>query len=444
MMSEQNLLSIGSILAAFLGSISLFLVMKNKNLVWNEKLAGLIISWIFIGKAVSNGNFSVLRSIFDSLDGSIFDSETMWQFWWAMGHMSDYVFTAGQTLLCLVFPVAVLRTKSQLKIGFSMLCLLMIYWPIVYSSLGPHWMEFAGFVYLFPCLVWTSVYIRFRLIQIREDDENAKRIADVSVLLLLLLNGHIWFYWVGMFAQEDYFYFVDIAGAWSEAGSFQEYVWQMFYTLSIATGLFISGFEIYLLQRTGKIGIVGISVCSYMMVGLLSFFVLSMGGADDNWALASDSNFKDLWKIFTNQTHFSIARPLIATFILLNFGLIDVSSKGDMRIAKGMAIILIVVATAALLEMVQFIIPVNEVLSAGLLGIVVAIGIGWEERAFDMVIDSRVGIDELLQGTGFESPEISIPESTFVSGNIAMFVYFLILMLLSYIIHISNNFANTL
>tara|TARA_B100001113_G_C20522951_1_gene368231 strand:- start:20 stop:259 length:240 start_codon:yes stop_codon:yes gene_type:complete len=58
-MSEQNLLSIGSILAAFLGSVSLYLVMKNKNLVWNEKLAGLIISWIFIAKAVSNGNFSV-------------------------------------------------------------------------------------------------------------------------------------------------------------------------------------------------------------------------------------------------------------------------------------------------------------------------------------------------------------------------------------------------
>tara|TARA_B100001250_G_C19797964_1_gene789682 strand:- start:1561 stop:2478 length:918 start_codon:yes stop_codon:yes gene_type:complete len=305
-------------------------------------------------------------------------------------------------------------------------------------------MEFAGFVYLFPCLVWTSVYVRFRLIQIREDNENAKRIADVSVLLLLLLNGHIWFYWVGMFAQEDYFYFVDIAGVWSEAGSFQEYVWQMFYTLSIATGLFISGFEIYLLQRSGRIGLVGITVCSYMMIGLLSFFVLSMGDADDNWALSSDSNFKDLWKIFTNQTHFSIARPLIATFILLSFGLIDVSSKGNLRIAKGMAVILIVVATAALLEMVQFIIPLSEVLSAGLLGIVVAIGIGWEERAFDMVIDTRVEIEELLQGTGFESPEITIPESTFASGNISMIVYFLILMLLSYIIHISNNFVNTL
>ena len=224
-MSEQNLLSIGAILAAFLGTISLYLVSKNSKLSWNEKIAGYVISWIFIAKAISNSNFSILRSIIDNLQGPLFESGTMWQFWWANGHMADYVFTAGQTLLCLVFPVAVLRTRRQLTLAISAIILLLIYWPIIYSSLGPHWLEFAGLVYLFPCLVWTSIYVRFRLLSINEDNHYAGKVADICVLLLLVLNGHIWFYWVGMFAQQDYFYFVDIAGAWSDAGSIHEYIW---------------------------------------------------------------------------------------------------------------------------------------------------------------------------------------------------------------------------
>tara|TARA_B100000287_G_scaffold420775_1_gene460602 strand:+ start:5867 stop:7198 length:1332 start_codon:yes stop_codon:yes gene_type:complete len=442
-MSEQNLLSIGSILAAFLGSISLYLVMENKQLRWNERLAGLIISWIFIAKAIGNGNFSVLTSIFESSDGSLFESDTMWQFWWSMGHMSDYVFTAGITLLSLIFPITVLRTKTQLKIGLSLIVFLMIYWPVTYSSLGPTWLEFAGFVYLFPALVWTSTYVRFRMLQVQEEDINAGRIADVSAMLLLLLNGHIWFFWVGMFAQEDYFYFVDIAAGWSEAGSAQEYIWQMFYTLSIASGLFIAAFEIYILQRTGTVSPVGIIVCAYMCIGIVGFFVLTMGEADQTFILASQSSFKDIWRIFTNQTHFTIARPLIATFILLNFGIIDVSTGRNMKIAKGMAVILIVVATAALLEMVQFIIPVDQTLSAGLLGIVVAVGIGWEERTFDKVVQSRVRVDDLIAETGFEALRLELPESVFTKGNYLMLVYFLILLLLSYINNLSNLYINT-
>ena len=243
---------------------------------------------------------------------------------------------------------------------------------------------------------------------------------------------------------RDSFYFVDIAGAWSEAGSLHEYIWQMFYTLVIATGVFIVGMEIYILQRTGYISTVGIIVCIYMAIGIIGFFVLSMGDADEAFALGADSKFKDMWKIFTNQTHFTIARPLVAVYILISLGLVDLSSERSMMVAKGLAVILIVVATAALLEMVQLVIPVSQVLSAGLLGIVVAVGIGWEERTFVKIVDSRISIDELLDGTGWEAPDLEISESAFKSANITMLVYFLTLMLLSYIIHISDNFINTL
>tara|TARA_Y100001934_G_C12207801_1_gene704491 strand:- start:473 stop:1129 length:657 start_codon:yes stop_codon:yes gene_type:complete len=218
----------------------------------------------------------------------------------------------------------------------------------------------------------------------------------------------------------------------------------MFYTLVIATGVFIVGMEIYILQRTGYISTVGIIVCIYMAIGIIGFFVLSMGNADEAFALGADTKFKDMWKIFTNQTHFTIARPLIAVYILISLGLVDLSSERSMMVAKGLAVILIVVATAALLEMVQLVIPVSQVLSAGLLGIVVAVGIGWEERTFVKIVDSRISIDELLEGTGWEAPDLEISESAFKSANITMLVYFLILILLSYIIHISDNFINTL
>jgi hypothetical protein len=169
-----------------------------------------------------------------------------------------------------------------------------------------------------------------------------------------------------------------------------------------------------------------------MCIGIVGFFVLTMGEADQTFILASQSSFKDIWRIFTNQTHFTIARPLIATFILLNFGIIDVSTGRNMKIAKGMAVILIVVA-----------IPVDQTLSAGLLGIVVAVGIGWEERTFDKVVQSRVRVDDLMAETGFEALRLELPESAFTKGNYLMLVYFLILLLLSYINNLSNLYINT-
>ena len=218
----------------------------------------------------------------------------------------------------------------------------------------------------------------------------------------------------------------------------------MFYTLAIATGLFIVGMEIFILQKTGSISTVGIIIFIYMTIGIIGFFVLSMGNADEAFALGADTKFKDMWKIFTNQTHFTIARPLIASYLLISLGLVDLSSEKNKRISKGLAVILIVVATAALLEMVQLVIPVSEVLSAGLLGIVVAVGIGWEERAYSRMVDSRTSIDDILEGSGWEAPDMKISAKTFKTANISMFVYFLILMLLSYIIHISDKYINTL
>ena len=74
----------------------------------------------------------------------------------------------------------------------------------------------------------------------------------------------------------------------------------------------------------------------------------------------------------------------------------------------------------------------------------VAVGIGWEERAYSKMVDSRTSINDILEGSGWEAPDMKISEKIFKTANISMVVYFLILMLLSYIIHISNNFINTL
>ena len=139
----------------------------------------------------------------------------------------------------------------------------------------------------------------------------------------------------------------------------------------------------------------------------------------------------ELWSIFTTNLHFTIARPIIAMYILLKFGLFDINEKTK-PMAKMMSIILIVVATSAILELIQSVIPINQMITAALLGIIIAFGIGWEEKSFHKLInnpaDLRSGIDKKW------FPEIDIPMKYIRRIDWACMIYCLVALLVSFII----------
>jgi hypothetical protein len=117
-------------------------------------------------------------------------------------------------------------------------------------------------------------------------------------------------------------------------------------------------------------------------------------------------------------------------YILLRFGLFDASEDMKPK-AKMMVIILIVIATSALLELVQAIIPMNQMLSAALLGVIVALGIGWEERSFDNLVMAPSNMSDGVEDKWY--PDIEIKESLFRGLDIAMFFIVTALLLIAYL-----------
>jgi hypothetical protein len=117
-------------------------------------------------------------------------------------------------------------------------------------------------------------------------------------------------------------------------------------------------------------------------------------------------------------------------YILLRFGLFDTSEEMKPR-AKMAVIILIVIATSALLELVQAIIPINEMFSAALLGIIVAFGIGWEERSFENLVNSPSTMKKGVEEKWF--PEIELPKNVFNNVDLAVFVSIITLILIAYL-----------
>ena len=136
-----------------------------------------------------------------------------------------------------------------------------------------------------------------------------------------------------------------------------------------------------------------------------------------------------MWATFTTSMHFTIIRPLIAMYILLRFSLIEINDETK-PLAKTMSIVLIVVATSAILELIQSIIPINQMISAALLGIIIALGLGWEEKSFQTLVANPGQLRENIDNRWF--PELDIPRRNIGRIEIACLIYSLVSLLIAY------------
>lgn len=422
-MAGTDLRLIGAILMAAVGVMSLYFVRKNPNLPWNQRLGAHILCWIFIAKGI--GNMFVDALIVDlTLNG--YTSGGIWQFQFSMLWLMDIFFGVGMLALCLVFPVPILRTKKQLKIAYSIALGWVIY-KIILFVLGFQLtiLELPGLLYYVCGTVWVTIYVKFRLMPKEKRNQSTNNIASAAGLLLIFHFGHIWFSWAGLLLRADYFYFQDIMMEMSHRSV--EYFWQSSYAFAIGIGMAMFVIEIKELLNGNKNQIT-YPIIIYFVLGFIGYSILSKTTAE--WWEAGDTTLANIWVTLTSSMHFTIIRPLIGMYILLRFGLFDTSEEMKPR-AKMAVIILIVIATSALLELVQAIIPINEMFSAALLGIIVAFGIGWEERSFENLVNSPSTMKKGVEEKWF--PEIELPKNVFNNVDLAVFVSIITLILIAYL-----------
>ncbi len=423
-MAVDGLLAVGGILSLALGISGLLLVRQSlQEIIWNKKFAAQLLCWSFVCKGVANG----VRSVGYEVDA--------WRFVLYSGHFADQIFAGCMVLLALIFPVPLLRNKRQFKFGviavitYTFLSMISAVFLNVNTPLAG-----LGDAYIVCGFIWATVYLKFRFMKGHEDDKEIQGVADVAILLFIMVIGHILFRWVGLFALSDYFYFMDIYG-----GNYTtDYLWSMGLASAAIFGLVICLGELLQLIR-GNIRATSYVVFTYMLIGMVGHIVLSgtgNSGSGGGTSAGSDySPFQEIWTQITSAVHFTMMRPIIGLFVLFRYGLIRIS-EDNQQVGKTMSIVLIVVATSALLEIVQSLMPITEMLSAGILGIAIAFGIGWEERSFQSLISDPIRFPLRKKGTYF--PEVVFERTNFITLDKAVSAAILFSLALSYILYMSN------
>ena len=426
-MAVDGLLAVGGILSLALGVSGLILVNNQKlEVIWNKRFAAQLLCWIFICKGVANS----LRSIG-------YENE-FWRVVLYGGHFNDQIFAGLILMIALIFPVPILRTRKQFNIGVAVVLayILLTIGAAVFMKVNTPLAAFTG-LYLIPGFIWTLVYMKFRFMKGQEDNEEIQGVADVAVLLLVLMIGHILFRWVGMFAGSDYFYFMDLYG-----GNFaNDYLWSQGLASALIFGLVILCGEIYQASQ-GRVRTTSYIVFTYMAIGVLSHIVFrnvelfgSGGGPFTGTELEGLSSWQQIWSEITTTLHFTMMRPILGLYILFRYGLIRISEDNE-QVGKATAIVLIVVATSALLEIVQSLIPLTEMLSAGILGIAIAFGIGWEERSFQSLISNPLRFPLRTKGAYF--PELTFDKSEYYKLDKAMTAILIFFGFVAFILHWSQ------
>jgi len=426
--NTTELLFIGAILSIALGFFALRLVRKNEKLKWNEEIAGHLVALMFITKGIHYASSGYFNQSFQG-------DTTVWQFWAQLLTICDYAFGASIVMISLVYPVPFLRNKKQLKIATSIIVLVWILIPLMLDVTGNPWTVFhsMGLLYLIAGLAWGTIYINFRMMNQNERNKSSLNIAIVCGLFLTLQMGHIWMMWPGMLLQADYFYFVDLGAVTTgvdATSTMFDYFWLASYTFSIAVGFMILAVEIYQ-SINGETSVMMYVMSFYFIIGAIGYAVLNAGTSTIFGLGETGQTVQVLWKTFTTQMHFTILRSLIAMYILLKYGFFDINDETK-PLAKLMAIILIVVATSATLELVQSIIPINQMLTAALLGIIIALGIGWEEKSFDSLVANTADIRDYVDKKWF--PSIQLPDGILKKVDYSYLIFVIVAVLISLIV----------
>ena len=426
-MAVDGLLAVGGILSLALGVSGLILVNTQKlEVIWNKRFAAQLLCWIFICKGVSNG----VRSIGYETD--------VWRIVLYSGHFADQIFSGLMMMLALIFPVPILRTKKQFKIGISVLLIytIMSMGSVVFFAVNNP-LAGVGDGYIVCGFIWTMVYLKFRFMKGHEDNKEILGVSDVAILLIILVIGHILFRWIGMFTGSDYFYFMDLYGG----NVISDYLWSMGLAAAVLFGLIILVGEIYQASK-GRIRVTSYVIFIYMAIGFLTHIMLSGakltgsgGGTLTGTELEGLTTWQSIWTEITSSVHFTMMRPILGLYIFFHYGLIRISEDNE-QVGKTMAIVLIVVATSALLEIVQSLIPLTEMLSAGILGIAIAFGIGWEERSFQSLISNPLRFPIRVKGSYF--PELDFDRSEFQAVNKMMSILIGFMIGVACVLHLSG------
>jgi hypothetical protein len=369
--SPLELFALSMGLAALLGGSFIWLSMtgKESNLSLRLTLLQLgllfavncVIFTIYVIQASSlSANFSV--ELLNALQGA---SSTL------------NLFTVVQiSVILLIFPAPAFVSRKNLILSFIVVLSIPIIVMFVNSFIGTYWFA-GGWVISQGLLIGlvSLVPLRWYILHRDSDDEKLRNQAIAAALMLLALYGGnmtkwpIIFYMGGMELM-----FQGVTGISVDKSIFLLIVTHSGHLVCIV-GLFTIIWKEIMAESGKRDKAMTAIIFVYLIYGLINLIVIKVA--------ENGSDFRQVWDFFALIGMFGLIRPILIIYIALRFNLFDMTNpkiRGRIRI---IALLLATVWTSSLFEIVQAFLPMPQLISAAMIGVMLAFVIGWEDTIFE-------------------------------------------------------------
>ncbi len=426
--SLNSLTPIASFVHICLGIMALFLVSRSKDRMWNERLAGYIISWILIFLGLQYLFVSLIEyrvvtratGVYNNYGGEIFYTFLTY------GQRSfECGYTIGLGILPLIYPFPIIQRKSVVRIlGIVVLLLGIVMIPFdIFTEFAYRNVRnipsYSGYI------IWTAIYMRFLFGEMVYGERGSRNISSVAALLLLAAYGKFYMFWLmclsglcnvfrGRFMVED---FVEQTKMSSTAEVMAEALLSVTF-LAILLG------EMWRAYKKGPSGLTYITGIIFLL-GILWYLLTLVYMDNITSCVESACEFLSVawvnWYVVTFQIALYLGVPLLFMFVMLNYNLVDANTGSGSVIGRTTVLLLLLVTSSTIIELIQLILPVPEMITSAVFAGAVVAFIGWEEKIMKQLISkSRNLADSISVVSPIPDYKISDGEFRFFSFTMLM------------------------
>lgn len=420
------LLPVASMVHITLGVSTLILLSKSKKRAWNEHMATLLMAWIMIFLGIRYVMSSYLDYI--AITGQVGEltagpSEVFYTWYNYFEEAIDFAYHPMIAMLAIIFPLPILQQRfDQKKIFLFIVVCWALFIPFTIYTEFSH-RDLLRAIASIGWIIWIFLHIRYIIGEIHYDEQHARILSGVSVLLLLAVYGKWAIFGLGdVFQLNNAFrsqsIVIDIVPQ-SYASGMAEQFNASLNSLVLLALVLGEGY------RTYKKGIDAYSwlVFGFFLIAMIWFFVLIF---ESNSALQCIetvctplSPLATEFYIFTAQTIQYLFAPILFMYVILNFDLIDTTNnERSENITRFMVLMLLVIATSSVIELIQLLLPISDVVTSAMFGIGIIAFIGWEER-----ITSKLMIAEHSISTAVEESGVFVGNHEIDDNMAKLFLY---------------------
>jgi len=289
------------------------------------------------------------------------------------------LFTVVQiSILLLIFPAPAFASRKKLLLSFIVVLSIPIIVMFANSEafvvtywFASGWVISQGLMIGLISLIPLRWYILYR----DSDEEILRNQAIAAALMLLALYGGNMTKWpIVLYLGGADLMFQGITGISVDRSLFLLIVTHAGHLVCIV-GLFTIIWKEVMAEFGKRDKAMTAIIFAYFIYGLVNLMVIKVS--------ENGSEFRQVWDFFALIGMFGLIRPILIIYIALRFNLFDMSNpqiRGRIRI---IALLLATVWTSSLFEIIQAFLPMPQLISAAMIGVMLAFVIGWEDTIFE-------------------------------------------------------------